>query len=220
MISESGEGVGFLLGCIFICLFWLFCAAIWCGLCFVRVLGLVVEWCLIVNFISLDLGSFVIWVGFCGGFVDGSEVWLDLCLVFQQEDDEMLVPHSEFNEAPQPMEGNSKSGFYGWLGFWWIDVGGFGGRARMFSLLLWFNFNETHDSGYVFLIWSIIYLVLVAPAEAAVTVENQQVEDPSTSRFTWTIENFSRLNVKKHYSDIFVVGGFKWFAIPPQFFVW
>lgn len=89
----------------------------------------------------------------------------------------------------------------------------------MFSLLFWFNFNETHDSGYVFLIWSIIYLVLVAPAEAAVTVENQQVEDPSTSRFTWTIENFSRLNVKKHYSDIFVVGGFKWFAIPPQFFV-
>ncbi|XP_039139538.1 ubiquitin carboxyl-terminal hydrolase 13-like isoform X1 [Dioscorea cayenensis subsp. rotundata] len=73
-----------------------------------------------------------------------------------QEDDEMLVPHSEFNEAPQPMEGN------------------------------------------------------MAPAEAAVTVENQQVEDPSTSRFTWTIENFSRLNVKKHYSDIFVVGGFKW----------
>ncbi|KAJ0982593.1 hypothetical protein J5N97_010848 [Dioscorea zingiberensis] len=71
-----------------------------------------------------------------------------------QEDDEMLVPHSEFAEVPQPME--------------------------------------------------------VAPAEAAPTVENQPVEDPSTSRFTWTIENFSRLNVKKHYSDIFLVGGFKW----------
>eukprot|EP00268_Persea_americana_P045287 TRINITY_DN460_c0_g1_i8.p1 TRINITY_DN460_c0_g1~~TRINITY_DN460_c0_g1_i8.p1 ORF type:complete len:1118 (-),score=201.66 TRINITY_DN460_c0_g1_i8:816-4169(-) len=73
-----------------------------------------------------------------------------------QEDDEMLVPHSDFaTEGPQPME-------------------------------------------------------VVPQAEAASTVENQPVEDPPTSRFTWTIENFSRLNTKKHYSDIFIVGGFKW----------
>ncbi|KAF8403424.1 hypothetical protein HHK36_011528 [Tetracentron sinense] len=71
-----------------------------------------------------------------------------------QEDDEMLVPHSDFPEAPQPME--------------------------------------------------------VAQAETVSTVENQPVEDPPSSRFTWTIENFSRLNTKKHYSDIFLVGGFKW----------
>ncbi|KAK4370650.1 hypothetical protein RND71_010125 [Anisodus tanguticus] len=38
--------------------------------------------------------------------------------------------------------------------------------------------------------------------------ENQ--EDPQTSRFTWRIENFSRLNVKKLYSDVFAVGGYKW----------
>lgn len=43
------------------------------------------------------------------------------------------------------------------------------------------------------------------------TVENQQVEDPPTMKFTWTIENFSRLNTKKHYSDVFVVGGYKWY---------
>ncbi|XP_058105758.1 ubiquitin C-terminal hydrolase 12 isoform X4 [Magnolia sinica] len=71
-----------------------------------------------------------------------------------QEDDEMLVPHSDFVEGPQPME--------------------------------------------------------VPQPEAASTVENQAVEDPPSSRFTWTIENFSRLNTKKHYSDIFFVGGYKW----------
>ncbi|XP_043699440.1 ubiquitin C-terminal hydrolase 13 isoform X5 [Telopea speciosissima] len=72
-----------------------------------------------------------------------------------QEDDEMLVPHSDFTEGPQPME-------------------------------------------------------VVAQAETASTVENQPVEDPPSSRFTWTIDNFTRLNTKKHYSDVFFVGGFKW----------
>ncbi|KAF5750624.1 hypothetical protein HS088_TW03G00963 [Tripterygium wilfordii] len=73
----------------------------------------------------------------------------------QQEDDEMLVPHSDLVvEGPQPME--------------------------------------------------------VAQVEPAATVENQPVEEPPSMKFTWTIENFSRLNAKKHYSDIFIVGGYKW----------
>ncbi|XP_020577037.1 ubiquitin carboxyl-terminal hydrolase 13-like isoform X2 [Phalaenopsis equestris] len=72
----------------------------------------------------------------------------------EQEDDEMLVPHPEFTEGPQPME--------------------------------------------------------AAQVEAPTVAENQSVEDPPTSRFTWTIESFSRLNTKKLYSDIFVVGGYKW----------
>ncbi|PKI76585.1 hypothetical protein CRG98_003044 [Punica granatum] len=71
----------------------------------------------------------------------------------QQEDDEMLVPHSEFPDGPQPME---------------------------------------------------------AQAETANTVDTQAADDPPSGRFTWTIENFSRLNTKKLYSDIFVVGGYKW----------
>ncbi|GLT61911.1 hypothetical protein SLA2020_345830 [Shorea laevis] len=71
-----------------------------------------------------------------------------------QEDEEMLVPHSDLVEGPQPME--------------------------------------------------------VSQVEPASTVENQQVEDPPSMRFTWAIENFSRLNTKKHYSDIFIVGGYKW----------
>ncbi|XVE75807.1 hypothetical protein DITRI_Ditri12bG0121700 [Diplodiscus trichospermus] len=71
-----------------------------------------------------------------------------------QEDEEMLVPHSDIVEGPQPME--------------------------------------------------------VAQVEPASTVENQQVEDPPSMKFTWTIENFSRINTKKHYSDIFIVGGYKW----------
>ncbi|XP_031094460.1 ubiquitin carboxyl-terminal hydrolase 12-like [Ipomoea triloba] len=72
-----------------------------------------------------------------------------------QEDDDMLVPNSDFPvEGPQPME--------------------------------------------------------VAPAEATNTVDAQAVDDPPTARFTWTIENFSRLNAKKMYSEIFYVGGYKW----------
>ncbi|XP_057462933.1 ubiquitin C-terminal hydrolase 12-like isoform X2 [Actinidia eriantha] len=73
-----------------------------------------------------------------------------------QEDDEMLVPHSDFApEGPQPMEA-------------------------------------------------------VAPEETTNTVDAQAVDDPPSARFTWTIENFSRLNTKKLYSDIFYVGGYKW----------
>ncbi|XP_066359021.1 ubiquitin C-terminal hydrolase 12-like isoform X2 [Miscanthus floridulus] len=51
---------------------------------------------------------------------------------------------------------------------------------------------------------------VVAQTEPANTAESQPPEDPQTSRFTWTIESFSRLNTKKHYSDVFVVGGHKW----------
>lgn len=71
------------------------------------------------------------------------------------EEDEMLVPHSDFApEGPQPME--------------------------------------------------------VAPAETPNTVDAQPVDDPPSARFTWTIENFSRLNTKKLYSEVFYVGGYKW----------
>ncbi|KAH1099537.1 hypothetical protein GLYMA_13G027600v4 [Glycine max] len=51
---------------------------------------------------------------------------------------------------------------------------------------------------------------VVAQPENANTVESQPVEDPPSSRFTWRIDNFSRLNTKKLYSEIFVVGGYKW----------
>ncbi|KAL0008201.1 hypothetical protein SO802_009703 [Lithocarpus litseifolius] len=50
----------------------------------------------------------------------------------------------------------------------------------------------------------------VAQAETTNTVEAQAVDDPPSARFTWTIENFSRINTKKHYSDVFFVGGYKW----------
>lgn len=54
-------------------------------------------------------------------------------------------------------------------------------------------------------------LFLVAQAETANTVDTQAVDDPPSARFTWTIENFSRLNNKKLYSDTFFVGGYKWY---------
>ncbi|XP_024017457.1 uncharacterized protein LOC112090423 isoform X2 [Morus notabilis] len=49
-----------------------------------------------------------------------------------------------------------------------------------------------------------------AQSESANTVDAQPVDDPPSARFTWTIDNFSRLNIKKLYSDVFYVGGYKW----------
>ncbi|KAI5394667.1 ubiquitin C-terminal hydrolase 12 [Lathyrus oleraceus] len=46
-------------------------------------------------------------------------------------------------------------------------------------------------------------------AENTTTVDAMAVEDPPSGRFTWAIDNFSRLQ-KKHYSDVFTVGGYKW----------
>ncbi|XP_047317726.1 ubiquitin C-terminal hydrolase 12-like isoform X2 [Impatiens glandulifera] len=75
-----------------------------------------------------------------------------------QEDEEMLVPHPDLEEGPQPME-------------------------------------------------------IVAQPEVSNAPDNQSVEEPETSRFSWTVENFSRLNTKKLYSEIFNVGGYKWRAL-------
>ncbi|XP_059665802.1 MATH domain and coiled-coil domain-containing protein At2g42460-like [Cornus florida] len=36
------------------------------------------------------------------------------------------------------------------------------------------------------------------------------VDDPSSTRFTWRIDNFSTLNTQKLYSESFYVGGYKW----------
>jgi ubiquitin carboxyl-terminal hydrolase 7 len=55
-------------------------------------------------------------------------------------------------------------------------------------------------------------LFVVAQAETATAVDAQSVDDPPSARFTWTIDNFSRFNTKKLYSDVFVVGGYKWYV--------
>uniref|UniRef100_A0A0V0H703 Putative ovule protein n=1 Tax=Solanum chacoense TaxID=4108 RepID=A0A0V0H703_SOLCH len=52
-------------------------------------------------------------------------------------------------------------------------------------------------------------VLAVAPAVPTNTVDAQAVDDPASARFTWTVEKFSRLNVKK-YSDVFDIGGYKW----------
>ncbi|CAN4126352.1 unnamed protein product [Withania somnifera] len=51
---------------------------------------------------------------------------------------------------------------------------------------------------------------IVATADTASTMDGPQVDDPPSARFSWTIENFSRLNVKKLYSEVFHLGGYKW----------
>ncbi|XP_047253120.1 ubiquitin C-terminal hydrolase 12-like isoform X2 [Capsicum annuum] len=49
----------------------------------------------------------------------------------------------------------------------------------------------------------------VTPTDTASTVAPQDVDDAESTRFTWTVDNFSTLNVKL-YSDVFSVGGCKW----------
>ncbi|CAB4268512.1 unnamed protein product [Prunus armeniaca] len=41
-------------------------------------------------------------------------------------------------------------------------------------------------------------------------MEEEEEEDLVSGTFTWRIDNFSTLNKQKHYSDDFVVGGYKW----------
>ncbi|XP_076950062.1 ubiquitin C-terminal hydrolase 12-like [Bidens hawaiensis] len=47
-------------------------------------------------------------------------------------------------------------------------------------------------------------------AEVVCTAENQVENKTQATRFTWTIEHFSRRNVKKLFSDVFAAGPYKW----------
>ncbi|CAK9213983.1 unnamed protein product [Sphagnum troendelagicum] len=52
---------------------------------------------------------------------------------------------------------------------------------------------------------------VLGQGERVPTVENQPVvDDPLTGKFAWTIEGFSKINMRKHYSESFTVGGFNW----------
>lgn len=50
----------------------------------------------------------------------------------------------------------------------------------------------------------------VSPTDGISTVENQPVDDPLTGTFRWSIEAFSKISQRKHYSEAFTVGGYKW----------
>ncbi|EFJ18164.1 hypothetical protein SELMODRAFT_113245, partial [Selaginella moellendorffii] len=51
----------------------------------------------------------------------------------------------------------------------------------------------------------------VSQAETVpVSGESRAAEDPLCGKFTWPIENFSKITIKKYYSDPFVIGGYKW----------
>ncbi|XP_057732462.1 ubiquitin C-terminal hydrolase 13-like isoform X2 [Arachis stenosperma] len=52
-------------------------------------------------------------------------------------------------------------------------------------------------------------LPMEVQAENVSTVDAPIVDDPQSGRFTWTIDNFSRL-MRKVYSDSFQVGGYRW----------
>ncbi|GAA0141978.1 cysteine protease [Lithospermum erythrorhizon] len=50
----------------------------------------------------------------------------------------------------------------------------------------------------------------VMPAEAVSSADTHAGDDPVPARFTWTIKEFSKLNMRKQYSEVFYVGGYKW----------
>ncbi|KAF9600877.1 hypothetical protein IFM89_013784 [Coptis chinensis] len=50
----------------------------------------------------------------------------------------------------------------------------------------------------------------VQAATTASTVVIRHTIDLPLSRFTWIVRNFSQLNNRKYYSNIFLAGGFKW----------
>ncbi|KAH7299953.1 hypothetical protein KP509_24G037500 [Ceratopteris richardii] len=46
--------------------------------------------------------------------------------------------------------------------------------------------------------------------EGVPTAESEPVDDPSFGKFTWRIDNFSKIYQRKYYSEAFTVGGYKW----------
>lgn len=51
---------------------------------------------------------------------------------------------------------------------------------------------------------------VLAPEATEDNVGNQASEDPRTAKFTWKIENFSRITTKKLYSGIYDLVDYKW----------
>ncbi|CAK9866222.1 unnamed protein product [Sphagnum jensenii] len=51
---------------------------------------------------------------------------------------------------------------------------------------------------------------VVGQEETVSTVENHPADDTQTGKFTWTLEHFSKINLRKNYSESFTVGGYKW----------
>ncbi|KAL3620230.1 ubiquitin carboxyl-terminal hydrolase 13 [Castilleja foliolosa] len=49
-----------------------------------------------------------------------------------------------------------------------------------------------------------------APEATDITEENQPAEGPRTTKFSWRIDNFSRIDSKKIFSDTFELGEYKW----------
>lgn len=43
-------------------------------------------------------------------------------------------------------------------------------------------------------------------------MENQPVDD-HIGKFTWSVSNFTKISLRKHYSEMFVVGGYKWYGL-------
>ncbi|XP_024515070.1 ubiquitin carboxyl-terminal hydrolase 12 [Selaginella moellendorffii] len=57
---------------------------------------------------------------------------------------------------------------------------------------------------------SIEAMEVVGQTETVSSADNQVVEDPLSGKFSWQIPNFSRITMRKHYSDTFIIGGYKW----------
>ncbi|PHT46462.1 Ubiquitin carboxyl-terminal hydrolase 12 [Capsicum baccatum] len=151
----------------------------------------------------------------------------------QREDEEPLLPRSaKSDEVPQPKEGEGPQPKEGegsqpkeewwtkvlcsiWTTVFMDDVVGDMVMRRVVERS--FTTGLLHAASFqaatIFKLNQILDDCALAYPISVETVndgENQQPEDPQTYRFTWKIENFSRINVKKLYSRPFAVGGYNW----------
>jgi hypothetical protein len=61
---------------------------------------------------------------------------------------------------------------------------------------------------FAFFFWC--WVAVVGQGETVSTVDNHPADNPQTGKFTWTLDHFSKINLRKHYSECFMVGGYKW----------
>ncbi|KAJ0922799.1 putative ubiquitinyl hydrolase 1 [Helianthus annuus] len=112
-------------------------------------------------------------------------------VVLELEEEEMSVPHFEFaaGEGSQPVEENANA----------VDAPIVDDPPSLEEdeiLAPHSEFAAAEGSQSV--------------EENANAVDAPIADDPPSVRFTWTIENFSKLTGKKLYSNVFFVGGYKW----------
>ncbi|RDX69528.1 Ubiquitin carboxyl-terminal hydrolase 13, partial [Mucuna pruriens] len=129
-------------------------------------------------------------------------------LPLDQEEDEAMRANVSY--AVLPMEGFQLLGIE--VGVGSCMLSGITGIALAFRFSGYFHEKKSMTIFFLMLAYlsnGLIYFLFSISVIVQASVDVPVTDDLSSGRFTWTIENFSRLT-KKVYSDDFFVGGYKW----------